>query len=110
MTERVPFKRIGTNQATQLLRQSRPVILDVRDAESFANGHIDGAQNISILNLSDVIEATDKSKSILIYCYHGHASQEYAQIFCDFRFRNVYSLDGGYEGWRARDAMQRMSA
>ena len=34
---------------------------------------------------------------MLIYCYKGNASKTYAQMFCDFRFRNVFSVDGGYQ-------------
>jgi hypothetical protein len=33
----------------------------------------------------------------MIYCYHGNASQVYASMFSDFNFREVYSVDGGYE-------------
>jgi thiosulfate/3-mercaptopyruvate sulfurtransferase len=77
-------------------------VLDVRDAESFARGHIAGARNASNATLSEVIDKTPKSASILIYCYHGNASREYAQIFSDFGFAQVHSLDGGYEAWRTR--------
>ncbi len=43
---------------------------------------------------------TPKDRPVLIYCYHGNASQVRAQTFADFRFKKVYSLDGGYESWR----------
>ena len=49
-----------------------------------------------------MLSATPKDAPVLIYCYHGNASQEFAQIFSDFRFREVYSLDGGYEAWSKR--------
>jgi thiosulfate/3-mercaptopyruvate sulfurtransferase len=53
-------------------------------------------------NISGVINGTAKDRPVLIYCYHGHASREYAQVFTDFGFSDVYSLDGGYEAWRTR--------
>ena len=78
------------------------MLLDVRDAGSFEASHIDGARQLSSANLSAVLSDTAKGRPILIYCYHGNASREYAQIFSDFGFSEVYSLDGGYEAWRTR--------
>src|SRR6266568_8889111 len=57
---------------------------------------------VSHANISAVLGTTAKAQPILIYCYHGNASREYAQIFSDFGFSEVYSLDGGYEAWRTR--------
>ncbi|MGJ4929981.1 ankyrin repeat domain-containing protein [Bradyrhizobium sp. HKCCYLS2038] len=75
---------------------------DVRDQASFTAAHIAGAQHLTQRNLSALISGTTRHSAILIYCYHGHASQEYAQTFSDFGFTEVYSLDGGYEAWRQR--------
>ncbi|VTZ27203.1 putative thiosulfate sulfurtransferase [Methylocella tundrae] len=99
MRERMPFRRIGVEDAQGLLTQGA-LVLDVRDADSFRRARIDGAHNVSTFNLSTVIETTPKNKPVLIYCYHGNASQEYARILSDFGFLDVYSLDGGYEAWR----------
>lgn len=96
---RVPFKRIGLAEAQTLALDPEACILDVRHAEDFLRAHIPGAQKISIANLSTALSTTPKRTPILIYCYHGHASQEYAQIFSDFGFLAVYSLDGGFEAW-----------
>jgi hypothetical protein len=38
-----------------------------------------------------------REQPIVIYCHHGHASQSYARMFVDFRFRHVFSVDGGHE-------------
>ncbi|CCE01173.1 ankyrin repeat domain-containing protein [Bradyrhizobium sp. STM 3809] len=73
---------------------------DVRDQASFNAGHLAGAQHLTQRNVSELIAGTTRRTPILIYCYHGHASQEYARTFSDFGFAEVYSLDGGYEAWR----------
>jgi rhodanese-related sulfurtransferase len=96
------YNRIGHPQADELLRRSDVRVLDVRDAESYLRGHIDGAQNISTRNLGDFIGAANKDAPILVYCYHGNSSQEYAKILVQFGFADVSSLDGGYEAWRNR--------
>ncbi len=102
MKQRTPFQRINIHSAEALLSHHDPLVLDARDAGSFATSCIDGAQPISSANLGAVIGATAKTRPILIYCYHGNASREYAQTFSDFGFSEVYSLDGGYEAWRTR--------
>jgi len=102
MRQRQKFQRIGVEEAEGVARRNDVLVLDSRDAESFHRAHIDGAQQVSTRNLSDFIDGTDRRRPILIYCYHGNASQEYARIFADFGFAEVYSLDGGYEAWASR--------
>jgi rhodanese-related sulfurtransferase len=102
MRQRTPFRRIDVAQAEPLLERSDLLVLDARDAGSFEKAHVDSAQRISSANLSALVSGTAKTRPILIYCYHGNASREYAQTFSDFGFGEVYSLDGGYEAWCAR--------
>jgi thiosulfate/3-mercaptopyruvate sulfurtransferase len=104
MKRRIPFQRIGIRQAEVLLLRNDLLVLDARDAGSFEKSHVGGAQRISSGNLSAVLSETAKVRPVLIYCYHGNASREYAQIFSDFAFTEVYSLDGGYEAWSTRAA------
>jgi rhodanese-related sulfurtransferase len=99
---RTPFQRLDVRRAEALFANGKLVVLDVRDALSFDQSHIDGAQRVTSANLSAVLGAIPKTRPVLIYCYHGSASREYAQILSDFGFPEVYSLDGGYEAWRNR--------
>ncbi len=102
MRPRLPFRRIDLAEAEALLHRDDVLLLDIRDAGAFATAHLEGAVRASHGNLSEIIAATPRHRPVLIYCYHGHASQEYAQTFSDFGFTQVYSLDGGYEAWRTR--------
>lgn len=102
MQERTSYRRIDAGEAQVLLAQGDVLLLDVRDKVSFRQGAIGGARHVSIDNLPAVIQSLSKKIPILIYCFHGYASQEYAQIFSDFGFQNVFSLDGGYEAWKRR--------
>jgi rhodanese-related sulfurtransferase len=96
------YNRIGHPQADELLQRSGVQVLDVRDAESYLTGHIEGARNISTRDLGDFISSGNKEAPVLVYCYHGNSSQEYAKILVQFGFSDVSSLDGGYEAWRNR--------
>jgi rhodanese-related sulfurtransferase len=102
MRQRSTYRCIGVREAQAFLGRRDVLLLDVRDANSFDMAHIAGAKHLSGGNLSDVINTAARSAPVLIYCYHGNASREYAQIFGDFGFADVYGLDGGYEAWRTR--------
>ena len=53
-----------------------PVIVDLRDAEDYARGHIPGAVHIPMENLRDEIRRIATfSTPILLYCYAGARSE-----------------------------------
>lgn len=101
MTKRSPFQRIGAREAEALAARADVLLVDVRDSQSFAARHIDGARNVSMASISALISEASKTLPVVIYCYHGNASREYAQVFSDFGFTEVYSVDGGFEAWNA---------
>jgi thiosulfate sulfurtransferase len=75
------------------------LLFDVRDKNSFDQSHMKNAINLNNQNIDDIVKKTEHKKSILIYCYKGISSQNVAQHFCNLGFENVYSLNGGYEGF-----------
>jgi len=97
--QRTPYQCISVHEAQALMQRDEVLVLDARDDASFRAAYIKGAQQISVSNFSAVIQQTRSSQPILIYCYHGHASREYAEMFSDFGFTEVYSVDGGHEAW-----------
>lgn len=100
MRVRFPFRRIGVAEAQDLLERGDLAVFDTRDIGAYAAGCLAGAMRLSTATLSAAVAETPKDRPVLIYCYHGNASQDYAQIFSDFGFLEVYSLDGGFEAWR----------
>ena len=94
------WRRVKINEAKQLVQREDITIFDMRDEMSYGQEHIAGARYLSNANLEEAIMTTPRDKPVLIYCYHGNASQSGAQMFADFGFREVYDLVGGYEDWR----------
>ncbi|MBS1212809.1 MAG: putative thiosulfate sulfurtransferase rhodanese-like domain/ankyrin repeat [Proteobacteria bacterium] len=101
MSVNIRWRRVNANEARALLERPNLKVFDMRDQQSFAQGHIEGAQYLSNNNLEEVILKTPRHDPVLIYCYHGNASQTGAKVFTDFGFQEVYDLVGGYEGWCA---------
>ncbi|RLU02037.1 ankyrin repeat domain-containing protein [Ketobacter sp.] len=90
---------ISVDDAEDLILSSHLLILDMRDYRSYVTGHHPKALHLTDSNLRSLLKHTAKHVPILIYCYHGHSSQDMARLFADFGFEEVYSLDGGWEAW-----------
>lgn len=96
------FKRISVDQAEHLLdTHDNALLLDMRDARAFCQGHHPKATHLSDVNLRTLLKRTPSTVHVLICCYHGNASQDMAKLFADFGFPHCYSVDGGYEAWRS---------
>ncbi len=94
------FKRINIEEAKLLIADSPDTqIVDIRDDESFASGHIDNAFHLHNSNLQEFIDDADLDQPILVYCYHGHMSQGAAAFFAERGFAEAFSPDGGYQAW-----------
>lgn len=100
------FQRIDVKTAKELLAQGPVTLVDARDAASYALEHIENAIPLNQETLADFLAHADKTKPVLIYCYHGNSSQKAAQYLCDQGFAKVYSLDGGYTAWRSSNTKQ----
>lgn len=94
------YKQLSCVEAEQLMADKDIVVADVRDHDSYDDGHIANAIHLSIPTLQEFCDAADKTQPILLYCYHGVSSQSVAQHLVDHGFTEVYSLVGGYETWK----------
>ena len=94
------FKRISIDEVNRMNDQKTINVIDIRDPQSFAAGHMPQAVNINNQNAADYIENTDKQTPLIVVCYHGHSSQPAAQYFAAQGFEDVYSMDGGFEVWK----------
>jgi rhodanese-related sulfurtransferase len=76
-------------------------LFDVRDEGAFKASHVEGAVHLAERALPGVLASLPKHTTVVVYCYHGHASQTFATTFSDFGFSDVHSVDGGFEALRA---------
>jgi rhodanese-related sulfurtransferase len=79
------------------------VILDVRNPEEFAAGHIAGAVNVCFLcsTFGDDLAGLDKSKTYLVYCASDNRSGQATADMDQQGFIDVYDLTGGINRWKA---------
>lgn len=96
MTE---FKRVAIDTAKDLIAKGA-IVADIRDEQSFANGHIEGAYHLTNGSLNRFMQLHDFEQPVVVVCYHGNSSQGAAQYLVQQGFEQVYSMDGGFEAWR----------
>jgi thiosulfate/3-mercaptopyruvate sulfurtransferase len=93
------YQTVSIAAAEQMIGDAHVLLLDMRDHRSWLAGHHPRALHLNDMNLRMLLKQAARHIPVLIYCYHGSASQDMAQLFSDFGFTSCYSLDGGYEAW-----------
>ncbi|ABB58683.1 rhodanese-like domain-containing protein [Synechococcus elongatus] len=88
-------------EAALQLTQEGAVLLDVRESEEFAQGHLEGATNLSRGALAEQIEGTvpDKSTPIVCYCAGGNRGALAADTLQNLGYTNVVSIEGGLKAF-----------
>ncbi len=94
------FQPITAANAIQLLQAGEARMVDIRDAASFRSAHVAGAYHLTNDTLHEFMQETDYAIPVLVICYHGHSSQGAAQYLVNQGYEQVYSVEGGFEGWR----------
>ncbi|MGZ3237816.1 MAG: rhodanese-like domain-containing protein [Burkholderiaceae bacterium] len=97
-------EKVSLLQATQLINQGKSVIVDVRDTEGFATGHIRDSKNIPLNELPQRIAELDKfkSKNVIVLCQSGVRSSKAVMQLKKAGFNEVVSLNGGLATWLAQ--------
>jgi sulfur-carrier protein adenylyltransferase/sulfurtransferase len=81
------------------------VLIDVRETEEFAAGHIPGARHVPRGYLESRIEGVvpDRSARVVLYCASGNRSAYAARTLeQDLGYENVESMTGGITLWKDR--------
>ncbi|WP_380183248.1 thiosulfate sulfurtransferase GlpE [Kalamiella sp. sgz302252] len=104
------FECINVQQAQAKLAEGKALLVDIRDPQSYAIAHASGAFHLSNATLGDFLQQNDLSVPVLVMCYHGNSSKSAAQYLLSQGFAEAYSVDGGFDAWRAAFPQQVDSA
>ena len=95
------YTQISQDEAKLMMQDDDGhVIVDVRRADEYAEGHIPGAILIpnEEIGTEEPEELPDKNQIILVYCRSGRRSKEASQKLADMGYVNVYEF-GGIIDW-----------
>jgi rhodanese-related sulfurtransferase len=95
-------QQVSPQQLTNLINRENAVVVDVREANSFEQGHIISAIHIPLTKLEESINKLSKykSKPIILVCDIGQMSPRAGAILRKQGFEKIYFLSGGIAAWQ----------
>ncbi len=94
------YECINVQQADEK-RQQGALLVDIRDPQSYEAAHVADAFHLTNGTLNTFMASADMDQPVLVMCYHGNSSKGAAQYLINQGFDQVYSVDGGFDAWRA---------
>ncbi len=91
---------VGVAQAAALKDQGA-FVLDVREPNEWATGHIRGATLIPLGQLADRAGEVPLDRTVVVVCHTGNRSAQGRDILRQAGFTNVTSMTGGMAAWIA---------
>ena len=94
---------IAPVEATRMMNHEKAIVLDIRNENEFAEGHIINSINAPADKLSEQTDNLEKyrKRPIILTCKHGSDSVRAARILKLKQFEKVYCLKGGLQAWRS---------
>ncbi len=92
---------VAPNEAIRMMNTGA-VLVDLRSANLFKDGHIEGARNVP----GDQLAADPKSlerlagKTLVLYCDNGGTTGAALRTLARAGTKNVFSLRGGLAAWK----------
>ncbi len=82
-------------------RGEKFTLVDVREDNEWAKGHLPGAVHLGkgIIERDVETRIPDRRAKIVLYCGGGFRSALAADNLQKMGYTNVISMDGGYKGW-----------
>lgn len=103
ISEEGSVKIVTAEELKELSKLEDVQLLDIRTPEEYAEGYIEGYQNIDFLSetFEDDIEKLDKTKPVIVYCRSGGRSGRCSTLMLEKGFTKIYDLEGGITKWES---------
>ena len=79
-------------------------VLDIRSAEDYAAGHIQGAINVPYgVDIAEALDKIPDDVKVLVYCYSGQTASQTVALL-SLAGKNAYNVSGGFTGISKEEA------
>ena len=79
-------------------------LLDVRQPEEYAEGHLPGSLLIPLGQLHQRLDEVDRSRPAIVYCRSGVRAANGTGVLLNAGFEDVRNMDGGFMAWEGNVA------
>ena len=77
------------------------LVIDVRETDEFAAGHVPTAVSIPLSTVQDRVDEFRHQGTVYVICQVGGRSMRACQYLADFDINNLVNVAGGTTGWIA---------
>jgi rhodanese-related sulfurtransferase len=95
-------KAVSSNEATMLINREEAVVVDVRSAAEYAEGHIPGSINLPADRVGERLGELEKfrARPIIVTCQTGIRAGGACSKLKKGGFERLYELTGGLGAWQ----------
>ena len=95
------YKSVSAPEFSELAKEGKFTIIDIRTSREFQEGHIGGAINIDFYDNSfEQVISAYKTRPVLIYARSSAQSKQAMDKLKSLNFKEVYELNNGLIEWR----------
>ena len=94
-----PLEISVTEAHQQLSSAQPPVLIDVRETDEHAIGHVAQAQLIPLAELPNQLSKIPQNRPVLIMCHHGGRSMRATQFLRSKGYVLATNIKGGIDAW-----------
>jgi rhodanese-related sulfurtransferase len=96
------IREVSPEEARRDVESGNALLIDVREADEFREGHAAGARHLSrgIIEIEIEEQVPDTEQPIICYCGGGGRSALVADSLQKMGYTNVRSLAGGFRAWK----------
>lgn len=95
-------KTVTPSEAVLVMNDENTLVVDVREPNEYAEGHIEGARNIPLAKIEERIAELESHRDlpILLNCQSGTRSLAAGKKLTRLGFTQVFELKGGMFAWK----------
>jgi rhodanese-related sulfurtransferase len=93
---------LNPTAAVMLMNREKAVVVDVSEAEEFAQGHVTGARNVPVNQLETRLPevARNKALPLILVCPNGARANRALAIAQKLGYEKAQVLGGGLAAWK----------
>jgi rhodanese-related sulfurtransferase len=95
-------RSVTVDELAKRLQRGGAVVIDVREPNEFAAGHIGGAINVPLSKLAAGLGDLDRDAETFVICQSGRRSVTGARLLMRAGFKHVHNVAGGTSAWRGK--------
>ena len=100
------IREVGVDETRKKLERGQAKVIDVREDNEWAGGHIAGAEHMArgVIERDIIERIPEKNAELILYCGGGFRSALSADNLQKMGYTNVYSMAGGWRAWKEAGA------